>query len=88
MHLTKLHKIDFSNKLGKNYDNVVINKSFSMLFSVLINERAHTVAHFDKLAYIAGELNNFAANCKQTSYWSFICQNSESSIEVPTPVCS
>ena len=50
--MTKLHKIDFSNKLGKNYDNVVINKSFSMLFSVLINERAHTVAHFDKLAYL------------------------------------
>ena len=29
LHLTKLHKIDFSNKLGKNCDNIVINKSFN-----------------------------------------------------------
>ena len=38
LHLTKLHKIDFSNKSGKNCDNIVINKSFSKLFSVLIDE--------------------------------------------------
>ena len=54
MLLTKLHKIDFSNKLGKNCDNIVMNKSFSILFSVLINERAYTVAHFDKLAHMQG----------------------------------